>query len=91
MLLMVIGVKASARSFIGCVNSSHGTWVIRFFFARIFLGNEPQQKILTANDWQLVDVFRNRRTDNEVGIHVKHLADLGVAIGSKEEDYQKEP
>lgn len=49
--------------------------------------NDPQQKILERNGWVPVTEFKNRRTDNEVGLYLNHLADSGVAVGQPDLDY----
>ncbi len=43
--------------------------------------NEPQQKILAANNWKLVHEFRNRRTTYMVGIHARALEPLPIQTG----------
>lgn len=54
------------------------------------LHNEPQQKILERNGWTKLTAFENRRTGNDVGLHIKHLEDSGIQIGNLSADYQED-
>jgi hypothetical protein len=37
------------------------------------LSNKPQQKILESNRWDKIYVFNNKRTKNDIGIHIIKL------------------
>ena len=43
--------------------------------------NTYQQKIFTASNWDRVAEFKNRRSGNEVGVHVRKLADTHICLG----------
>lgn len=40
-----------------------------------------QQKIFTASNWDKAAEFKNRRSGNEVGVHVRKLADTHIILG----------
>lgn len=44
--------------------------------------NVPQQKILKKTGWEEVSAFKNRRTQNDVGVHVKKLRNTGYKVGA---------
>ncbi len=45
--------------------------------------NVPQQKILRKNKWKKLISFKNRKTNNDVNLHVIVLKDTGLKIGNE--------
>lgn len=43
--------------------------------------NVPQSKIFAKNGWIQITEFRNRRTNNIVGLFLKRLSDSGILVG----------